>query len=74
MVGFKTFGGQFLWHEGRDQPVLVVGEPECRVAMITWDKVVGRLKGDKADSIPFFWQGFAERARERKPGTDVLFV
>jgi hypothetical protein len=42
--------------------------------MITWDKVAGRLKGDKADSIPFFWQGFAERARERKPGTDVLFV
>ena len=74
MVGFKTFGGQFLWHEGRDQPVLVVGEPECRVAMITWDKVAGRLKGDKADSIPFFWEGFAEKARAKEAGTDVLFV
>jgi hypothetical protein len=74
MVGLKTFGGHFLWHEGRDQPVLVVGEPECRVAMITWDKVAGRLKGDKADSIPFFWQGFAQKARAREPGSDVLFV
>jgi hypothetical protein len=74
MVGFKTFGGRFLWHEERDQPVLVVGEPDCRVAMITWDKVAGRIKGDKADSIPFFWDGFAERARAREPGTDVLFI
>lgn len=32
MVGFKTFGGRFLWHEGRDQPPAgpVAREPRRR--------------------------------------------
>jgi hypothetical protein len=74
VVGYRTFGGRTLWHEEREQPVLVVGEPDCRIAMVTWDKVLGRLRGDKADDIAFFWDGFAERARQREPGLDVLFV
>lgn len=72
VVGHRTYGGRTLWHQQRDQPVLVVGEPDCRVAVITWDKVLGRLRGDEADNIPFFWEGFAERARRCEPGTDVL--
>lgn len=71
-VGHRTYGGRTLWHQQREQPVLVVGEPDCRIAVITWDKVLGRLRGDAADNIPYFWEGFAERARRREPGTDVL--
>lgn len=37
-VGRREFGGRYLWHDNRDQPVLVVGEPEFRVTMITWAK------------------------------------
>jgi hypothetical protein len=54
--------------------VLVVGEPSFHVAMIAWDKVRGRLKGDEADNIPFFYAGFAKCVREAEPGSHVLYV
>ena len=73
-VGRRQFGGKYYWHDGRDQPVLVVGEPECKIAILTFDKVRGRLSGDEADNIPFFYQGFAARARSAEPGTDVLYA
>jgi hypothetical protein len=73
-VGRREFGGRYLWHDEREQPVLVVGEPVYRVAMMTWDKVRGRLGGDSADNIPFFYAGFAERARTARPGDDALYV
>lgn len=73
-VGRREFGGRYLWHDERDQPVLVVGEPKCRIAMIAWDKVRGRVGGDEGDNIPFFYAGFAERARKAKPGDDALYV
>jgi hypothetical protein len=73
-VGRREFGGRYQWHDGRDQPVLVVGEPAFRVALITWDRVRGRLGGDAGDNIPFFYAGFAGRARQAVPGTDALYV
>jgi hypothetical protein len=73
-VGRREFGGTYYWHEGRDQPVLVVGEPDYKIAILAFDKVRGRLSGDEEDSIPFFYQGFAERARSAEPGADVLYV
>ncbi|MBY0461391.1 MAG: hypothetical protein K2V38_29085 [Gemmataceae bacterium] len=73
-VGRREFGGVYQWHGDRDQPVLVVGAPAFRVAMLAWDKVRGRLGGDKGDNIPFFYAGFAERARLAEPGTDALYV
>lgn len=73
-VGRREFGGRYLWHDQRDQPVLVVGEPKYRIAIIAWDKVSGRVSGDEGDNIPFFYAGFAERARKAKPGDDALYV
>jgi hypothetical protein len=73
-VGRREFGGRYLWHDERDQPVLVVGEPKFRVAMMAWNKVRGRVGGDAGDNIPFFYAGFAERARRAKPGDDVLYA
>jgi hypothetical protein len=73
-VARRQFGGRYCWFEQRNQPVLVVGEPAFHVAMITWDKVRGRLSGDPADSIPFFYSGFADRVRRGEPGTNVLYV
>ena len=73
-VGRNEFGGEYRWHGERDQPVLVVGEPSFHVAIMTWDKVRGRMNGDEADNIPFFYAGFAKRAREAQPGSRVLYV
>jgi hypothetical protein len=73
-VGRREFGGKYYWHDGRDQPVLVVGEPDYKIAILAFDKVRGRLSGDEAENIPFFYQGFATRARNPEPGSDVLYV
>ncbi|MEM1369672.1 MAG: hypothetical protein AAGG02_16990 [Cyanobacteria bacterium P01_H01_bin.15] len=73
-VGRQEFGGKYYWHDGYDQPVLVVGEPDHKIAMLTFDKIRGRLSGDKADNIPFFYDGFAARSRQAEPGADVLYV
>lgn len=73
-VGFREHGGKFGWFEEGKQPVLVVGEPAFHVAMIAFEKVRGRLSGDVGDNIPFFYQGFSDRAHEAKPGTRALYV
>lgn len=73
-VGRREFGGRYTWLKEQDQPGLVVGEPGFRVAMVAWDKARGRLSGDPANNLPFFYAGFAERARQAEPGTDVLYV
>ncbi|MCJ2142216.1 hypothetical protein [Methylobacterium sp. E-066] len=72
-VGRREFGGGYLWHNSRDQPVLVVGEPIYHVALMTWDKARGRLTGNRADNLPFFYDGFAEKVRHAAPGTRTLY-
>ena len=73
-VGRRAFGGEYFWHEEGEQPILVVGEPAAHVALMTWSKVVGRLTGDEGDDIVFFFNGFAEKAADPEPGSDVLFL
>lgn len=73
-VARKQFGGVYAWFAERQQPILVVGEPAAHIALMTWSKVRGRLKGDAGDNIPFFFQGFAERARSPAAGERVLFI
>ncbi|GAB7036893.1 MULTISPECIES: hypothetical protein [Catenuloplanes] len=73
-VGRREFGGDYVWHPERRAPVLVVGAPAYRVSLLTWDKMKGRLAGDEADDVPFFYAGFAGRARAARPGDSVLYV
>ena len=73
-VAQRQLGGSYQWHGGRDQPVLVVGEPEFSVAIITFDKVRGRLGGDEADNVVFFFRGFADRIASAVPGTNALYA
>lgn len=73
-VGRRAFGGDYFWHEEGEQPILVVGEPEAHVALMTWSKVVGRLTGDVGDDIVFFFDGFAGKAAAPEAGTNVMFL
>jgi len=73
-VGRRAFGGEYFWHEEGEQPVLVVGEPDAHVALMTWSKVTGRITGDAGDDIVFFFDGFAARAAQPEPGSNVLFL
>ncbi len=73
-VAHRQFGGEFFWHNELDQPVLVVGEPEKHIALVTWDKVHGRLSGDPGDNIPFFYDGFSEQVASSSAGTRALYA
>ena len=73
-VARRAYGGTYYWHPEGEQPVLVVGEPEAHVAIMTWSKVVGRLTGDVEDDLPFFFSSFAEKAATPEPGSSVMFV
>jgi len=73
-VGRRAYGGEYFWHDEGEQPILVVGEPEAHVALMTWSKVVGRLTGDVGDDIVYFLAGFAQKAATPEPGSDVLFL
>ena len=73
-VARRAYGGTYYWHPEGEQPVLVVGEPDAHVAIMTWSKVVGRLTGDVGDNLPFFFDGFAEKAAAPEPGSSVMFL
>jgi len=73
-VARNAFGGEYFWHEEGAQPVLVVGEPDAHVALMTWSKVTGRITGDAGDDIVFFFAGFAAKAAQPEPGSNVLFL
>ncbi|MBB3804749.1 hypothetical protein FHT03_000247 [Xanthomonas arboricola] len=73
-VAYRQFGGQFFWHDEYDQPILVVGEPEKHIALVTWGKVHGRIAGDAGDNIPFFYAGFSDRVANSKSGTREVYV
>jgi len=73
-VAHRAHGGNFYWLSQRDQPVLVVGQPRIEIAIITFDKVRSRLNGDKADNIPFFYEGFSTRVKTAPTGTKATYV
>ena len=73
-VGRRAFGGTYFWHEEGEQPILVVGEPDAHVALMAWSKVTGRITGDAGDDIVFFFDGFAAKAAQPEPGSNVLFL
>jgi hypothetical protein len=72
--GAPLFGGKYSWYQKGNQPVLVVGEPRFRIAIIMLDRVRSRMRGDRADNIPFFFDGFSSRIRKAKPGDDSFHV
>lgn len=73
-VARRKFGGRYVHSADFNAPVLVVGGAERHVALMTYRKVEGRLGGDEADNIPFFFDGFVERARGPVPDRPVLYV
>jgi hypothetical protein len=71
-VAYKEYGGQFSV-VGKDAfPLLMIGEPIFFVGIMAHDKVNGRINGDKADNIPFFYQGLVEHVQSAKQGTKEL--
>lgn len=73
-VARRNFGGMYLWYDAREQPILVTGMPEFEISLLAYDKVRGRLENGPEDNIPFFFEGYAERVRNAKPGDKAMIV
>lgn len=73
-VARTTYGGEYAWLDDDRGPVLIVGEPATHIAIASWAKVRGRVSGDAADNIPFFYRGFADMASALPVGKRILFV
>jgi len=73
-VARRNFGGRYFWYDAGDQPILLTGLPVFEISLLAYDKVRGRLKNGPEDSIPFFFEGYAERVRQAKPGDKAMIV
>lgn len=73
-VARRNFGGRYFWYDARNQPILVTGLPEFEISLLANEKVRGRLVNGPEDSIPFFFEGYADRVRRAKPGDKAMIV
>lgn len=73
-VARRNFGGRYFWYDARNQPILVTGLPDFEISLLAYDKVRGRLVNGAEDNIPFFFEGYADRVRNAKPGDKAMVV
>ncbi|NEW06879.1 hypothetical protein GK047_12785 [Paenibacillus sp. SYP-B3998] len=62
----RNYGGQYIWVQERNQPVLVTGEPEYSISIFAFDKVRGRIRNGKEDDIPYYFDGYIEAVEKGK--------
>lgn len=74
MVAQRLYGGDFYWNEDQAQPMLIVGEPDACIVLLTWQKVKGRLLGDKIDHLAYFFEQFALTAKSPEQGQNVVYM
>ena len=65
-VARQNFGGKYFWYDKLNQPILVTGQPEFEMSLLTFEKVKGRLKNGIEDNIPFFFEGFIAGVKNKK--------
>ena len=73
-VASRQFTGEFLWLSQHNQPVFEAKTNSGSVSILAHSKVEGRLRGDPADNIPYFYAGFANRVQENNPDDKALYV
>lgn len=73
LTAYKLYGGEFYWNEEHQQPMLIVGEPDATIVLMTWNKVRGRLLGDEADHVAYFFDQFTQAAKQPQAGTQVIY-
>jgi len=72
-VARREFGGTYLWPEEDKGPMLVVGDLDFEITLVTWPRIAQRLDGNPTASLTAFYQQFADRTRAAKPGDKVAF-
>lgn len=74
LTAYRLYGGEFFWNDENEQPMLIVGEPEACIVLLTWNKMRGRLLGDKADHVAYFFDEFSKDARHPEQGKNVIYM
>ena len=74
LTAYKIYGGEFFWNSEFEQPMLIVGEPNASIVLLTWNKVKGRLLGDKLDHVAYFFAEFAKDAANPESGKKVVYM
>lgn len=69
-VARRNFGGTYYWNEQQNQPILVTGEPEYHVAIMTFEKVKDRMVNGEEDNLPYYFQGYVEAVERGKKQKD----
>ncbi|MBI0060536.1 MULTISPECIES: hypothetical protein [Gilliamella] len=74
LTAHKLYGGQFFWNQEFEQPMLICCEPDATIALLTWNKVKGRLLGDKTDHIAYFLDEFGKATFQPEKGTQRVYL
>ncbi len=70
-VARRNFGGKYFWYDELKQPILVTGQPEFEVSILAFQKVKARLENGKEDQIPFYFEGYVSRVKNKQSGIVV---
>ena len=70
----REVGGTYKWYRDGGQPALVIGEPQFHISIIAWERVAGRLAGNKGDSVVLYFEAVLQHVRAAKPGTRAIYA
>ena len=65
-IGRRNFGGEYLWYEERNQPILVTGRPDFQIGLLAYEKVRSRIINGSEDDLCFFFQGYIDAINRGK--------
>ena len=73
-VARRKYGGVYVWFAERHQPVLITGMPDFQISILAFEKVKDRLENGEEDSLPVFFQLYAQKVESAKPGDKSTVV
>ena len=62
----RNLGGEYVWLQKEEQPLLVIGLPDFSVSIKAWEKVMGRIINGSEDNIPFYVDGVIQCVEKGK--------
>lgn len=71
-VARQIYGGNYIWNEDKTKPILVTGQPEFEISFSIYDRVRTRLETEHSENILYYFNLFAEKVKNAKPGDKEL--
>lgn len=64
-VARQNLGGIYYWYVPLNQPILVTGQPDFEMSLLTYEKVRNRFEKGVANNIPSFFEGYVEGVKNK---------